>query len=128
MFSLLKKKISDHPVLQGYYVWASYIKVRSNSLENAVTYRLCGLNGHKLVVAFLSADVAEGPVVPGVLGDVADLVDRVVMKQDLHLEENIVTTTTTTTILRHNLQRFRGGGGLPALYNRAAPQCTLCWL
>lgn len=47
------------------------------------THRLCGLDGHKLVVALLSADVAEGPVVPGVLGDVADLVHRVVMQQHL---------------------------------------------
>lgn len=39
------------------------------------THRLCSLDGHKLVVALLPADVAEGPVVPGVLGDVADLVD-----------------------------------------------------
>lgn len=47
------------------------------------THRLCGLDGHKLVVALLPADVAEGPVVPGVLGDVADLVHRVVMQQHL---------------------------------------------
>lgn len=47
------------------------------------THRLRGLDGHKLVVALLPADVAEGPVVPGVLGDVADLVHRVVMQQHL---------------------------------------------
>lgn len=47
------------------------------------THRLRGLDGHKLVVALLPADIAEGPVVPGVLGDVADLVHRVVMQQHL---------------------------------------------
>lgn len=35
------------------------------------------------MVTLLPTDVAEGPVVPGVLGDVADLVDRVVMEQHL---------------------------------------------
>lgn len=49
----------------------------------SATHRLRGLDGHKLVVALLAADVAEGPVVPGVLGDVADLVHRVVMQQHL---------------------------------------------
>lgn len=48
------------------------------------TYWLCSLDGHKLVVALLPADIAKSPVVPGVLGDVADLVDRVVMQQHLH--------------------------------------------
>lgn len=47
------------------------------------TYRLGGLDGHELVVALLPTDVTEGPVVPGVLGDVADLVDRVVMEKHL---------------------------------------------
>lgn len=47
------------------------------------TYRLGGLDGHELVVALLPTDVPEGPVVPGVLGDVADLVDRVVMEKHL---------------------------------------------
>lgn len=46
-------------------------------------YRLRRLDGHKLVVSLLPTDVAEGPVVPGVLGDVADLVDRVVMEEHL---------------------------------------------
>lgn len=46
-------------------------------------HRLCGLDGHKLVVPLLPTDVAEGPVVPGVLGDVADLVDRVVVEEHL---------------------------------------------
>lgn len=53
-------------------------------LQSKSTYWLRSLDGHKLVVAFLPADVAKGPVVPGVLGDVADLVDRVVMQQHLH--------------------------------------------
>lgn len=75
---------------------AAYTKVRSIVRKNTVTYRLCSLNGHKLVVAFLPAHVAEGAVIPGVLGDVADLVDRVVMKQDLQ-------SATTTTILRLHL-------------------------
>lgn len=48
------------------------------------TYRLCVLDGHKLMVALLPADVAKGPVVPGVLCDVADLVDRVVMHEHLY--------------------------------------------
>lgn len=40
-----------------------------------ITYRLGRLDGHKLVVTLLPTDVTEGPVVPGVLRDVADLVD-----------------------------------------------------
>lgn len=47
------------------------------------THRLRRLDGHELVVTLLPADVAEGPVVPGVLGDVADLVDRVVVEEHL---------------------------------------------
>lgn len=47
------------------------------------THRLRRLDGHELVVTLLPTDVAEGPVVPGVLGDVADLVDRVVMEEYL---------------------------------------------
>lgn len=47
------------------------------------TDRLRSLDGHELVVALLPADIAERPVVPGVLGDVADLVDRVVMQEHL---------------------------------------------
>lgn len=39
------------------------------------TYRLCCLNGHKSVVALLPTDIAKGPVIPGILGNVADLVD-----------------------------------------------------
>lgn len=35
------------------------------------------------MVALLPTDVTEGPVVPGVLGDVADLVDRVVVEKHL---------------------------------------------
>lgn len=105
-----------------------------------LTHRLCGLDGHKLVVAFLPADVAEGPVVPGVLGDVADLVDRVVMQQDLHLAafggKHCCHNNDDNNNNNHSAAPssvFSGvgwGGGLPALYNtrRAAPQCTLCWL
>lgn len=48
-----------------------------------MSYRLCRLDGHELVVALLPADIAKGPVVPGVLGDVADLVHWVVMHEHL---------------------------------------------
>lgn len=37
------------------------------------------LDGNKFVVAFLSAHVAEGPMVPGVFGNIGDLMDRVVV-------------------------------------------------
>lgn len=60
------------------------IKAESLSLRHrGNTHRLRRLDGHKLVVTLLPTDVAEGPVVPGVLGDVADLVDRVVMEEHL---------------------------------------------
>ena len=44
---------------------------------------MAGLDGHKAVVALLPTDVPEGPVVPGVFGDVADLMHRVQVKQNL---------------------------------------------
>lgn len=37
------------------------------------------LDGHKLVVSFFPADVAEGTVVSGVFGDVGDFMHRMVM-------------------------------------------------
>lgn len=39
------------------------------------THRLRGLDGHKPVVALLPTDIAKGAMVPGVLGNVADLMD-----------------------------------------------------
>lgn len=57
---------------------------RERTREWKSTYWLRSLDGHKPVVALLPADIAEGPVVPGVLGDVADLVDWVVMQEHLH--------------------------------------------
>ena len=48
-------------------------KLASSNRKN--TDRLRRLDGHELVVALLPAHIAERPVVPGVLGDVADLVD-----------------------------------------------------
>ena len=47
------------------------------------THRLGGLDGHKAVVSFLPADVAEGSVVGDILGDVGDLMYRMVMLEDL---------------------------------------------
>ena len=47
------------------------------------TDRLRGLDCHEAVVPFLPADVAEGSVVRDVLGDVGDLVDRMVVLEDL---------------------------------------------
>lgn len=48
------------------------------------THRLRSFDGHKPVVALLPADIAKGSVVPGVLGNVADLVDWVVMQEHLN--------------------------------------------
>lgn len=39
------------------------------------THRLRGLDGHKPVVALLPTDIAKGAMIPGVLGNVADLMD-----------------------------------------------------
>lgn len=36
------------------------------------------------MVALLPTDITKGSVVPGVLGNVADLMDRVVMQEHLH--------------------------------------------
>lgn len=47
------------------------------------TDRLRRLDGHEAVVALLPTDVAEGPVVRDVLGDVGDLVDCMVVQDDL---------------------------------------------
>lgn len=47
------------------------------------TDRLCRLDSHEAVVPFLPADVAKGSVVRDVLGDVGDLVDRMVVLEDL---------------------------------------------
>lgn len=47
------------------------------------TDRLCRFDSHKAVVPFLPADVAEGSVVCDVLGNVGDLMDRMVVLEDL---------------------------------------------
>ena len=62
----------------------TYKQLREREREWKSTYWLRSLDGHKPVVALLPADIAEGPVVPGVLGDVADLMDWVVMQEHLH--------------------------------------------
>lgn len=50
---------------------------------HAATDRLCRLDSHKAVVPFLPTDVAKGSVVRHVLGNVGDLVDRMVVLEDL---------------------------------------------
>lgn len=60
-----------------------HTRLHTHSFLHANTDRLRGLDGHKAVVPFLPADVAEGSVVRDVLGDVGDLVDRMVVLEDL---------------------------------------------
>lgn len=69
------------------------------------------------MVAFLPADVAKGPVVPGVLGDVADLVDRVVMQQHLHGGD--VKHYNASQYAFFNVKVF-------LLYTTFYTHCTLC--
>ncbi len=71
---------------EGLKTWPglAYNNLKTALAEWKSSYRLCGLDGHKPVVALFPADIAKGPVVPGVLGDVADLVDWVVMQEHLH--------------------------------------------
>ena len=67
-------------------------RVHTRALHSNVhtdTNRLCGLDGHEAVVPFLPADVAEGSVVRDVLGDVGDLMDRMVVLEDLRGERGL---------------------------------------
>lgn len=57
--------------------------------ERKNTYWLCSLDGHKPVVALFPADIAKGPMVPGVLGDVADLMDWVMMQEHLQYKADM---------------------------------------
>lgn len=56
---------------------------RVNKRFHQNTHRLGSLNGDKPVVALLSTNVTEGPVVPGVLGNVANFMDRMLMLEYL---------------------------------------------
>lgn len=60
-----------------------YTHIYTHSLLQTDTDRLCSLDSHEAVVPFLSADVAKGSVVRDVLGNVGDLVDRMVVLEDL---------------------------------------------
>lgn len=98
-----------------------------------ITYRLCSLDSHKPVVALLPADVAKGPVVPRVLGDVADLVDRVVMQQHLHSirctvrwKRLIMRSNLSLDLLEDEKTRLVRFESLP-FYIMFYKCCTLCW-
>lgn len=49
----------------------------------AHTNRLCCLDSYEAVVSFLPTNIAKSSVVRDVLGDVGDLVDRMVVLENL---------------------------------------------
>ena len=55
----------------------------THSFLQTDTDRLCSLDSYEAVVPFLPAYVAKGSVVRDVLGNVGDLVDRMVVLEDL---------------------------------------------
>ena len=80
-FVLLKKDPDESYIsLHTSGVWCY---MHTHSCVHTDTYRLCGLDSHEAVVPFLPADVAKGSVVRDVLGNVGDLVDRMMMLEDL---------------------------------------------
>lgn len=65
------------------YTHGVYGATCTHSCVHTDTYRLCGLDSYEAVVPFLPADVAKGSVVRDVLGNVGDLMDRMMMLEDL---------------------------------------------
>lgn len=58
-------------------------RMSKHTHTHARTNRLCRLDSYEAVVSFLPANIAESSVVRDVLGDVGDLVDRMVVLENL---------------------------------------------
>lgn len=76
-----------------------------NSCLHTDTNRLRRLDSHEAVIPFLPADVAKGSVVRDVLGDVGDLVDRMVVLEDL--KEGTVLEIMHNTAKKLQLERLQ---------------------
>lgn len=100
---MLKEGTSRAALLcQGVHACEKTLDLNHTAHTWTYTDRLRCLDGHEAVVALLAADVAEGPVVRGVLGDVGDLVDRMVVQEDLEQGVEMFHNVQTCVELESN--------------------------